>query len=168
MYPMEAAPKDGTKVLIYARAWGWNSLNFEEANEWDCEPTEGWRVAHYDPRPEYGLPDGTWRTVTSNPYDDQPHELLGWLPLPEVGKAMMNFHDLDALVRANLPNHRLYDWREVEVMREDLANASMGQSRASAFGVNATKRLDRVQALLDELRAEKKYDVSDRLREALQ
>ena len=84
----------------------------------------------------------------------------------------MRFFEVDKIVRDNLPNHRLYDWRQIEDMREHLARYGMALSgvRAELFEAKQaapTKLIDALQAYRSELRAEKRYDVSDRIRDIL-
>lgn len=63
---------------------------------------------------------------------------------------------------------RVYNWRQIEQMRNDLAKRGMETGSAQAEAAGLRIRLRKVWALYHALREEGRYDVSDRLRAALQ
>jgi hypothetical protein len=65
-------------------------------------------------------------------------------------------------------DQRLYDWREVEAMREDLARVSMGHSELAAKVNGLSHRLFMVHGVLAEMRDAKAYEWADRLRDVLE
>ena len=65
-------------------------------------------------------------------------------------------------------DQRLYNWREVEAMRDDLARVSMGHSELAAKVNGLSHRLFRVHRVLAEMRDAKAYEWADKLRDALE
>ena len=65
-------------------------------------------------------------------------------------------------------DQRLYNWREVEAMREDLARVSMGHSGLAAKVNDLSQRLFIVHRVLAEMRDAKTYEWADKLRDALE
>jgi len=64
-------------------------------------------------------------------------------------------------------NQRLYNWREIEAMREDLARVSMGHSKLAAKVNGLSHRLFMVHRVLAEMRDAKAYEWADKLRAAM-
>lgn len=65
-------------------------------------------------------------------------------------------------------DQRLYNWREVEAMREDLARVSMGHSELAARVNGLSHRLSMVHRVMAEMRDARLYEWADRLRDALE
>ena len=79
----------------------------------------------------------------------------------------MSYHELDTYIRANTDRYRLYDWQQIEQMRNDLAAYGSELSSLSLRGAQDSELVDAVVQLRQELRDEKNYALSDRLRDIL-
>ena len=79
----------------------------------------------------------------------------------------MSYHELDTYIRANTDHYRLYDWQQIEQMRNDLAAYGIELSSLSLRGAQDSELVDAVIKLRQELRDEKNYALSDRLRDIL-
>lgn len=66
--PMQDAPKDGTRILIWVRHWNWKYASDDE----DRDRWEGWVI-------------GSWTDHNGGGWTWHGHcgEFLGWLPLPD-------------------------------------------------------------------------------------
>ena len=62
---------------------------------------------------------------------------------------------------------REYDWRQVEAMRNDLAAYAQKYGWCDYENREYRGAIERVQGIIDELRAEKQYALADKLREAI-
>jgi cysteinyl-tRNA synthetase len=78
----------------------------------------------------------------------------------------MKLFELEQLVRENTEDYRLYNWKEVERMREQLAATSMLLSNRKLSTDN--KILSLLKNYRQELRNNKEYKTSDRIREILE
>ena len=79
----------------------------------------------------------------------------------------MHIHEIrEALIRDH-PGFRVYQSRQIEDMREAIPTYAAVASRSEAVAKIQADILASVTALLAELQAEKRFDVSDRLRAAL-
>lgn len=79
----------------------------------------------------------------------------------------MHFFELDKIVRDNTDDFRLYNWREIERMREDLASISLYASSLSLYVKQDDDLVKRLLELRLDLRREKQYNVSDKIRNIL-
>ena len=79
----------------------------------------------------------------------------------------MSYHELDTYIRANTDRYRLYDWQQIEQMRNDLAAYGSELSSLSLRGAQDSELVNAVVQLRQELRDEKNYALSDRLRDIL-
>ena len=79
----------------------------------------------------------------------------------------MSYHELDTYVRANTDLYRLYDWQQIEQMREDLAAYGAGLSEFNFVKSQVSELVDAIIKLRQELRNDKNYVLSDRLRDIL-
>ena len=80
----------------------------------------------------------------------------------------MPVHELCKFVSDRSDDYRVYNWREVEGMSEDLARVSMGNSDLAAKVNGMSQRLFMVHRVLAEMRDAKAYEWADRLRDALE
>ena len=80
----------------------------------------------------------------------------------------MTVHELCKFVSDRSDDYRVYDWREIEAMREDLARVSMGHSELAAKVNGLSNRLVMVHRVLAEMRDAKAYEWADKLRDALE
>ena len=80
----------------------------------------------------------------------------------------MPVHELCKFVSDRTDDYRVYDWREIEAMREDLARVSMGHSELAAKVNGLSNRLVMVHRVLAEMRDAKAYEWADKLRDALE
>lgn len=62
---------------------------------------------------------------------------------------------------------RLYNWREVESMREHLAALGMQHSSCEAKALRLSARLSKVEGVMEEMRGARLYEWADKLRDAL-
>ena len=62
---------------------------------------------------------------------------------------------------------REYDWRQVEAMRNDLVAHAQKYGWCTYENREYRGAIGRVQGIIEELRAEKKYALADKLREAI-
>jgi len=80
----------------------------------------------------------------------------------------MHEYELRELTAKEFPHLRPYAWKQIENMRERLAAASSALSNTEAdLKVIKLHVEPAIEALVDHLRAEKRYDASDRLRDVL-
>jgi cysteinyl-tRNA synthetase len=79
----------------------------------------------------------------------------------------MRFSELNAYIIANTDDYRLYDWRQVEEMREDLASYGAALSSVSLSQQQDSELVAAIIQLRQELRNDKNYALSDRLRDIL-
>lgn len=79
----------------------------------------------------------------------------------------MTPHELDTFVRQHNETLRVYDWRQVERMREQVADLGAWETRLKSDLMVAEQALSRVEGVMNELRAAKMYEWSDKLRDAL-
>jgi cysteinyl-tRNA synthetase len=79
----------------------------------------------------------------------------------------MSYHELDTYIRANTDHYRLYDWQQIEQMRNDLAAYGAGLSEFNFVKSQVSELVDAIIKLRQELRDEKNYALSDRLRDIL-
>jgi cysteinyl-tRNA synthetase len=79
----------------------------------------------------------------------------------------MSYHELDTYVRTNTDLYKLYDWQQIEQMRNDLAAYGIELSSLSLRGSQDSELVDAIIKLRQELRNEKNYVLSDRLRDIL-
>jgi len=79
----------------------------------------------------------------------------------------MSYHELDTYIRSNTDRYRLYDWQQIEQMRNDLAAYGSELSSLSLRRAQDSELVDAVIKLRQELRDEKNYALSDRLRDIL-
>ena len=80
----------------------------------------------------------------------------------------MPVHELCKFVSDRTDDYRVYNWREVEGMREDLARVSTGHSELAAKVHGLSQRLFMVHRVLAEMRDAKAYEWADKLRDALE
>lgn len=80
----------------------------------------------------------------------------------------MTFAEIDALVHHHLGQHRLYDSRSVEDMRNALARFGALNSKMAADLHSKDCKIAAVSGLVETLRREGNYAVSDQLRKALE
>ena len=80
----------------------------------------------------------------------------------------MPVHELCKFVSDRSDDYRVYNWREVEGMREDLARVSMGHSELAAKVNGLSHRLFMVHRVLAEMRDARAYEWADKLRDALE
>ena len=80
----------------------------------------------------------------------------------------MPVHELCKFVSDRSDDYRVYNWREVESMREDLARVSMGHSELATKVNGLSQRLVMVHRVLAEMRDAKAYEWADKLRDALE
>lgn len=62
---------------------------------------------------------------------------------------------------------REYDWRQVEAMRNDLVAYAQKYGWCAFENREYRGSIERVQGIIDELRAEKQYALADKLRAAI-
>lgn len=62
---------------------------------------------------------------------------------------------------------REYDWRQVEAMRADLVAYAQKYDWCDYENREYRAAIERVQGIIDELRAEKQYALADKLRAAI-
>lgn len=62
---------------------------------------------------------------------------------------------------------REYDWRQVEAMRADLVGYAQKYDWCDYENREYRGAIERVQGVIDELRAEKQYALADKLRAAI-
>jgi cysteinyl-tRNA synthetase len=79
----------------------------------------------------------------------------------------MRFSELNTYIIANTDDYRLYDWRQVEEMREDLAAYGAALSSSSLSQQQDSELVAAIIQLRQELRNDKNYALSDRLRDIL-
>ena len=79
----------------------------------------------------------------------------------------MRFYELDLLVRKETDKFRLYDWKQIESMREDLASYGAGLSDVNAKLFLYESLLEQLIAYRKQLREQKQYEVADRLRQII-
>ena len=79
----------------------------------------------------------------------------------------MSYQELDTYIRANTDRYRLYEWQQIEQMRNDLAAYGIKLSSLSLRGAQDSELVDAIIELRQELRNEKNYALSDRLRDIL-
>lgn len=72
--------------------------------------------------------------------------------------------DLDALVREHAPSFGLFDRKGVERLREDAARHGGAADRARRHAEDMRRNSIAISAIVESLRAEGRYDISDRLR----
>lgn len=75
----------------------------------------------------------------------------------------MTVGEINAMLANRTPQFKVFNIREIEVMREDLAR----HAAAMQANVKLRKKIERVEQIAAEFRRDGKYDVSDKLREAL-
>ena len=63
---------------------------------------------------------------------------------------------------------REYDWRQVEAMRNDLAAYAQKYGWCAYENREYRGAIERVQGIIDELRAAKQYALADKLRAAIE
>ena len=79
----------------------------------------------------------------------------------------MTIHEIDQLLRQRHPHFRAIDARQVEAMREAIPAYAAAATRAEQSAAAALLQVQAVRDLMEALRAEKRYDVADRIRDAL-
>ena len=79
----------------------------------------------------------------------------------------MRYYELDLIVRQNTDEYRLYDWRQIEGMREDLASYGMGYNNVKAELVAYKELVLQLLEYRNELRAQKMYEVADKIRKLI-
>ena len=88
-----------------------------------------------------------------------------------MGVTVKHFYELDAYVRENWPEYRVYSWRSVESMRDSLADHGLALSRERVRATQSEKELLQLKRELSELmgvmREAKDYHYSDKIREIL-
>lgn len=78
----------------------------------------------------------------------------------------MKFYQIDNLVRTYLKDYRLYNWKQIEEWREALSKASY--STVGDTDENLNNLVEAINSYRLELRQNKQFDVSDRLRDILE
>lgn len=68
-------------------------------------------------------------------------------------------------VRKHTNTYRLYDWKQVEDMREDLSIYAAYPARYKDLEYRNKLLHNAISTLMEELRAKKQYDMSDKLRD---
>ena len=79
----------------------------------------------------------------------------------------MRYYELDLIVRQNTDEYRLYDWKQIEGMREDLASCGMGYNNVKAEVVAYKELVLQLLEYRNELRAQKMYEVADKIRKLI-
>ena len=79
----------------------------------------------------------------------------------------MTYHEIDSYVRKHTDTYRLYDWKQIEEMREDLARYVAYPARYKDLAYRNKLIHNAISTLMEELRANKQYDMSDKLRDIL-
>lgn len=79
----------------------------------------------------------------------------------------MFYHELDTYIRANTDRYRLYDWQQIEQMREQIASTGTELSELNFARAQDSELVLAIIKLRQELRDEKNYALSDRLRDIL-
>ena len=78
----------------------------------------------------------------------------------------MKFYQIDRLVRTYLKDYRLYNWKQIEQWREAISNASY--NTVDDTDENLYTLVEAINSYRLELRQNKQFEVSDRLREILE
>lgn len=73
LQPIETAPADGTKILVWAR-WDWDAMDGD-----NCDEDYAFQVASWG---DYSNEGGFW-SESFNPYSDKAVNPTHWMPLPE-------------------------------------------------------------------------------------
>ena len=76
----------------------------------------------------------------------------------------MTYHEIDSYVRKHTDIYRLYDWKQIEEMREDLSRYAFYETLSERLSERNASLLNGISTLMEELRADKQYSISDRLR----
>lgn len=77
----------------------------------------------------------------------------------------MTYHEIDSYVRKHTDTYRLYDWKQIEEMREDLSRYAAYPARYKDLAYRNKLLHNAISTLMEELRANKQYDMSDKLRD---
>jgi hypothetical protein len=75
-----------------------------------------------------------------------------------------SLYELEKPIREAFPEMRVHDWRSVESMREQVARYGLGASRAGSQEMAMKRAASALDGVIEALRAEKRYDLSDKLR----
>jgi hypothetical protein len=80
----------------------------------------------------------------------------------------MPVHELCKFVSDRTDDYRVYDWRQVEGMRERVAGyaSQLSYSEAKAYGLRS--RMIKVHDVMEEMRGARLYEWADKLRDALE
>ena len=82
--------------------------------------------------------------------------------------ARMSYFELDKIVRENSDVFRLYEWRQIERWREELSTKSFNLfNQVKSIESVDPKLVKDLNTYREELRQDKNYEVSDRLRDIL-
>jgi hypothetical protein len=76
----------------------------------------------------------------------------------------MTYHEIDTYVREHTDIYRLYDWKQVEGMRNDLSRYAFFEVLYERVSERHDSVMKAISALMEELRAGKQYNISDKLR----
>jgi hypothetical protein len=79
----------------------------------------------------------------------------------------MTYHEIDSYVRKHTETYRLYDWKQIEEMRKDLSRYAAYPARYKDLDYRNKLLHNTISTLMEELRAKKQYDISDKLRDIL-
>jgi hypothetical protein len=80
----------------------------------------------------------------------------------------MPVHELCKFVSDRSDDYRVYNWREVEAMRERLSNVEMQHSSCEARVIRLSALLHKVKGMMAEMRDAGAYEWADKLRDALE
>jgi len=77
-------------------------------------------------------------------------------------------HELCKFVSDRSDDYRVYNWREVEAMRERLSDVSSQNSSCEARVIRLSALLYKIKGVMAEMRDAKAYGWADKLRDALE
>ena len=80
----------------------------------------------------------------------------------------MPVHELCKFVSDRSDDYRVYNWREVEAMRERLSDVSSQHSSCEARVIRLSALLYKVKGVIAEMRGAGAYEWADKLRNALE